>query len=139
MNKKFKKLKSKSCFTLLEIVIVLIIIAVLAASGAIYHLRAIEGGRGKYAEFNLISIYNAQKRYRLNNLQYYGCVATCSDEEVSENLEVDLADNYFIYTITEDGNSFIATATRKDEGDCAEETMTINQDVSEPVKSCSVW
>ena len=139
MNKKFKKLKSKSCFTLLEIVIVLIIVAVLAASGAIYHLRAIEGGRGKYAEFNLISIYNAQKRYRLNNLQYYGCVATCSDEEVSENLEVDLADNYFIYTITEDGNSFIATATRKDEGDCAEETMTINQDVSEPVKSCSVW
>lgn len=138
MNRDIRTLAKKSSVSLLEILLVVVIIGIVAAFAMPGYHRAIEKSRGRHAEFNLMVIYNAQKRYKLDNNEYYACAPGCTNDLILQMLEVDIADPYFTYGITKVGSGFAATATRVG-GDCDNDTMIVNQGGSQPIKGCSVW
>lgn len=129
-------------FSLIELLITIIIIGI-ALSFVIpsYH-RSIERNRAKSAEVNLMSIYNAQKRQRLDTGSYYVCNPPgCTDADIKDDLGVDVRDSYFDYTIqlpTGGGNGYVAVATRE-EGPCVNETMEITDNSGEIDSSCGIW
>jgi len=132
-------LAKKPAVSLLEILLVVAIIGIVVAFAIPGYQRAIEKSRGRHAEFNLMSIYNAQKRYKLDNNQYYSCDPVCTNDLILQTLDVDIADSYFTYNIVVVGIGFTATAKRVGGEFCNGDTMTVNQDSSQPIKGCIVW
>ena len=126
--------------TLLELLVVLVVIGVLAALGMPDFGKSSEKNKGVEAQANLQMIYNAQKRYYLENSQYYGC-KPC--DGMDTDLEVSITGDSFSYEIsasTSPITAFTATAIRSGSGGkCSGQTMSISQE-GEPVsKGCSVW
>ncbi|MCF7908014.1 MAG: prepilin-type N-terminal cleavage/methylation domain-containing protein [Candidatus Omnitrophica bacterium] len=133
------KNKNKS-FSLVEIITVIIILGILAAIASPSYHRMIERSRGKHAEFNLMAVYNAQKRHRLAQKTYYQCVsAPCGSQELEDHLGVYINDPYFNYGIVANTTTFTATATRINSNLCLGATMNVSDSGSEPIKGCDLW
>jgi type IV pilus assembly protein PilE len=123
-------------FTLMEVLIVIIIIGILAVL-TIPSLRdPLERSRAKNAEFNLLAIYSAQKRYFLSERVYFN-----SDdvEAINQNLSIKIDDSNFTYNITKSGSGYVARARRID-GKCQGVNMTILSNNSTVDKrGCPAW
>ncbi len=125
--------------TVLELVVVIMIIGIIAALAIPNLAISLERSRIKEAEFNLMAVYNAEKRFYLYNGSetYYYAAGTNALREINANLSLNLEAKYFQYAITNDGaGGFIARATRLD-GMCKNEQMTVTADNSNITKGCT--
>jgi len=101
-----------------------------------------EKNRAEAASFNLLSIYNAEKRFKLDDdtNQYFACGSPCNITTLNNNLSTYINDNNFTYSIVLDAvEGFRATATRAGGNLCNGSVMTITGTNSEVTKGCSVW
>lgn len=130
--------------TLLELMVVIVIVAILATLGLPNLAIFVERERAKNAEANLMIIYNAEKRYRLDNGEYFpgGAVADTTNK-VNNGLGTYISDPYFTYkitsTIVNKVAGYTATAERGNQGPCAGGTMTVSAASSSVIKNCSKW
>ena len=127
--------------SLAELLLVVIIIGILAVMALPSQGRHIEKNISREAEANLMVIYNAQKRYKLDNDAYYVCTPNCTIDSINENLTLSIADTYFNYSIFpygDDGSGFIANATRK-ERECRDKVMNITHLGGPVQKECPQW
>jgi len=150
----------KKGFSFLELVIVLVIVGIISTLAMPSYAKRIEKSRGKNAEANLISIYNMEKRHKLDNGVYYECVTspcapnficpvTACTTDCSNIINTDLGllirDPYFTYTIATEGiTGYKATATRLATGPCSGSTMTITDGTmaitdGNVIRNCVVW
>jgi len=131
----------KTSFTLVEIVVVIILIAILYSIAIPTHEKLLEKNRAEAASFNLISLYNAEKRYKLDNetAQYFTCGAACDLATLNDTLGVYINDSNFTYGIVPDASGFKATATRAGGNLCSGKTMTVMGSNSEVTKECQAW
>lgn len=129
---------------MMELLIVLVIVGILASLRFSDFGKLNEKNKGVEAEANLYLIYNAQKRYALENEgAYYECDdKPCEGKDIQDNLDIELKGDNFTYEIscfTSPVTGFSATAKR-DGGDlCANQIMTITNDGGEVVKGCPQW
>ena len=131
----------KRALTLIELLMVIIIIGVIAAMAVPNYGRHIEKGKGREAEAILALIYNAQKRYHLDNSAYFVCEPNCTADSINENLDLDVQDTYFNYSIAPYGSGgagYMAIATRRD-GDCRGKNMKITELGGPVEKECPPW
>lgn len=142
----------KKGFSFLELVIVIIIVGIVSALAIPSYAKYTEKSRSKNAEVNLMTIFNMEKRYKLDNGVYYECVTSpcpgficpvtpgCSSNIINAALGLFIRDPYFTYTIAIEGTSgYRVTAKRSDTGICSEKTMTITDTSSVITKNCSAW
>jgi prepilin-type N-terminal cleavage/methylation domain-containing protein len=129
----------KRAFTLLELLVVVIIVGIFVAMAIPNMSSTVEKGRGKNAEFSLMAIYNAQKRYRLRNpsgVFYESNVIN----EINENLSLNIEDAFFVYAIAKNGkDGYKATATRGIDGMCKGQIMYITNEGGKVEKGCRAW
>lgn len=140
----YVRMKGKG-FTLLELLVVVVIIGILGVFALPSMRDPIERSRARNAEFSLISIYSAQKRYLVANRtqSYFACndIPNADDRmrAINENLTLKIDDPYFEYNIRPDGDGYVAWATRKD-GRCVNKNMSVTEDNSTVDKEgCSAW
>ncbi len=134
---------------MMELLIVLVIAGILAALRFSDFGKLNEKNKGVEAEANLYLIYNAQKRYALeNDGQYYACDPNpCNnDSNIYKDLGIEIkTDNpnftYEISYFTSPVTGFSATAKRKAGGGlCDGKIMTIDQAGGEVEKGeCPRW
>ncbi len=117
----------KAGFTIIEIVVVVAIVSILLLAANPGGNRSREPQIGKKGEMDLISIYNAEKSYKLDNTAYTtnladltSTVSTAAFSSISVN-----AMN-FTYVITLPGTGFKVTGTRTGSGICKGKTISIN-------------
>ncbi len=125
--------------TVLELVVVVMIIGIIAALAIPNLSISLERSRIKEAEFNLMAIYNAEKRFYLYNGSetYYYASGANALQGINENLSLNLEAKYFRYAVANNGaGGFIAMATRLD-GMCRNENMTVTADNSNITKGCT--
>ena len=121
--------------------IVVLFLAILAGLALPQYTKAMERGKAKNGESSLETIYNAQKRYKLDNQRYYACEQKpCDAKKMYEALNITLNTTHFDYNIMEvdNGQGYEAEAVRK-EGVCATKKMTMTQENSDIEKECEVW
>ncbi|MBN1912904.1 MAG: hypothetical protein JW788_00735 [Candidatus Omnitrophica bacterium] len=128
--------------SLLEIAIALLIIGIMLVIFP-NQRKSIERHKGKEAEMSLIAIYNAEKRYKLENARYYACDFNCSvngTNMIEKELSLVLNEKNFDYTINSDGASgYLALATRKGGDYCDGMSMMVNESSSNVIKGCEAW
>jgi len=87
-------------FTMLEVLVVVIIIGILAILAVPSTREPVERSRAKRAEFNLLTIYSAQKRYFLAKRLYFVCDNITDPDDrltaINSNLSIKIDDPYFI-------------------------------------------
>ncbi|MCG3176035.1 MAG: hypothetical protein MOGMAGMI_00973 [Candidatus Omnitrophica bacterium] len=123
-------MRNRPGFTLTEVLIAIVVIAVLAGLAVPNFSRTIEQARSNEAVANLNVIRMGQRIYRLNQGRFWpapdGTNSTLGD--INNNLNVDL-DTEFYNTIsvtsTGAGTAFTATASR---GNAGNKQFTIDQD-----------
>ncbi len=121
---------------------VIVIIAILYSITVPTYEKLLEKNRAEAASFNLISLYNAEKRYKLDDAtgQYFTCGATCDSATLNNTLDIYINDSNFTYGIVPDAvNGFKATATRAGGNLCNGKTMTVTGTNSDVTKECQVW
>lgn len=119
---------------MMELLIVLVIVGILASLRFSDFGKLNEKNKGVEAEANLYLIYNAQKRYALENEGIY------TDDK--NDLDITLLEENFTYTIsafTSPVTGFSATAKRNGGDLCADQIMTITHDGGEVAKGCPRW
>ena len=131
-------------FSLIELIIVLVIIGVVALFAVSGYQGYIERMRAKNAEANLLAIYDKQKRYKLDNGNYYACATattSCTLDDINANLNLDLTDSYFSYSIEQVGHSGYRAAARRNANSslCSGQTMTLTEANSDITKNCNYW
>jgi len=116
-------MSDKKGFTLVEIIVAMVIIALLSALAIPGYLASQIQGSAKAAQNNLITIFNAEKNFYLSNIPvgvgataYYCTISTqnttCADNlaDINTNLKLNISDPYFSYSCTDpnsgtDGNN----------------------------------
>lgn len=98
-----------------------------------------EKNKGEKANFNLIAIYNAEKRYKLDQGQYYSCGKPCTAVDINNNLSITINDPHFDYGIIGNATYFEASAIRKQARMCGGKEMTLTNDDSTIAKGCDLW
>jgi prepilin-type N-terminal cleavage/methylation domain-containing protein len=89
------RLKSRSGFTLTEVMIVIAILSVMAGLAVPGYFRAIEQGRANEARTNLNIILMGQKIYRLNNASFWNGGSNATPANIQTNLNVDLTTRHY--------------------------------------------
>ena len=101
-------------FTLIEIIVVLVILAMLSAVALPSYTTMMVQGAANAAQNNLIAIYNAQKTYYLTNGSYY-ISASCPSSDITNinsTLSLSITDSKFTYCCNNtSGFTCIATNT----------------------------
>ncbi|MDE1921524.1 MAG: prepilin-type N-terminal cleavage/methylation domain-containing protein [Candidatus Omnitrophica bacterium] len=91
----------KKGFTLIEMIVVMVIAAVLAAIAIPNFITYMQQGQAKAAQANLIAIYGAQKNYYFNHGSW--CAASCDNlTDINTNLSLNITDSQFQYVCSED-------------------------------------
>ncbi len=104
-------------FTLYEIIIVLVIIAILASMALPNFLRFKEHSLGREAQQHLKLIVEAEKAFHLHKGAYYpGGSATSDINAINSNLSLTLANTTWDYSIRAEQDTFEATAARVGSG-----------------------
>jgi type IV pilus assembly protein PilE len=107
----------KKGFTLIEIIVALVILAILAAVALPNYMTMMTQGAANAAQNNLIAIYNAQKTYYFANAAY--CTSTnsvCNSlASINSTLSLNITDARFTYTCNST-NGFTCTATNISDG-----------------------
>ncbi|MCQ9204699.1 MAG: prepilin-type N-terminal cleavage/methylation domain-containing protein [Omnitrophica bacterium] len=140
MKKKAINTIKRQTFSLLEIMVVLVIMGIVLSFAVPSYQGSIERSKGKIASLTLVSIYNAQKRHKLDNMGVYYICDPCSKQSIKLNLGINIDDKFFDYTITASvTGGFNATATRHDEGLCANEQMFVTEIRGRIGQTCDFW
>ncbi|MDD4954657.1 MAG: hypothetical protein PHP17_01265 [Candidatus Omnitrophica bacterium] len=132
----------KASNTLLEIIVIIAILGIVYAFTIPSHQKLIEKNKAEAANFNLLSIYNAERRYKLDNQnnQYFSCGGTCNINIINNALSTYINDKNFVYGIVLDGaQGFRATARRVGGNLCNGKVITVTGTNSNVVKGCAVW
>ncbi len=97
---------------MLEIIVIVIIVAILASLTLPNFSKTLSKSREKLAISNLKMILNAEKLYRARNDKFFPDSGDEADlEEINENLNLDIEDQYFDYRVEASGQySFKAYA-----------------------------
>lgn len=142
MKKKALHTIRRPTFSLLEIMVVLVIMGIVLSFAVPSYQGSIERSKGRVANFTLVTIYNAEKRFRLNNniAAYYTCDPGCTNQLIKQNLDVNVGDEHFNYIIQVDGDGFRAIATRNS-GACANNRLTITniRGIVNNPDNCRFW
>jgi len=116
---------NKKGFTLIEIIVVLVIVAIMATLAFPSYLNSLQRGAAKASQNNLVAIYNAEKNYYFTNNSYClansaasaACIAQLHDNNCADNLNaincnlsLNIADNYFGYQCVTDATGFSCVA-----------------------------
>ncbi|MBF0122733.1 MAG: type II secretion system protein [Candidatus Omnitrophica bacterium] len=138
-------------FTITEIMVVLIIVGIFSALTFGAFSKKVEIDKRRNAAENLKVIYNMEKRYQLDNGQFFppkdpgdGSCSAATVADINKDLRVFIRDSYFSYSIEGECSGtktmeYRAVATRSD-GPCLGSTITLTQAGSEPVVSaCAGW
>jgi len=117
-------------FTLLELLIVVIVIAILATFAVPQYLTAVERTKASKAKHALSLIAQAQKMYRANEDTYVAVADGGFEAGLGDYVELVDVDNdtdwdYEVAGVAAD--AFTATATRS-AGPNADDTITLDQD-----------
>jgi len=137
-------MKKKPGFTLLELLLVMVIVGITAGIAIYSYPSFAERNIGKEAEVSLKLIYHAQKRHAFDNHgTYFSCAPHCTTELINSNLGIELRQANFTYSIAWRDPSakagFIAEATRKSKGSCANKKMILTDLGGQPEKRCAQW
>ena len=103
-------------FTLIELMVVIIIIAILAGMAVPTFTKSMENAREKEARTTLELIYNAQRMYKIDKKLYATGPGTNGEAftYMSSYIEnPNLKSDYYNFSVTGTTVSFSATATRK--------------------------
>jgi prepilin-type N-terminal cleavage/methylation domain-containing protein len=113
--------RKRNSFTMVEVLIVIIIVAILASMSYPVFRKAIEKSGEKFAKTNLRLILAGENLYRLNYYHYYpkdesGKLSTDVLTDINNYLNLDLKEKKYGYTyeikVTDNGNKFTATAIK---------------------------
>ncbi len=120
---------SKKVFTLTEMIIVVVIIAILAALALPLYRTTVLRARDREAKAMLRLIKEAEKIYRLEYYTYWPCTDTA---DCNADLRLDLPSQHWTYSVpTANQNAFCAQARR------GSSSWRIRHDLDEPeVGSC---
>ncbi len=132
----------KTAFTLIEVVVIIILITILYSIAAPNYEKLLEKNKAESANFNLVSIYNAEKRYKLDSEEnkYFICGAACDLTTLNEGLKLYMHDSNFTYGIVSSAaGGFSVIATRTGGKLCDGKKMTMTGASSDIVKECGVW
>lgn len=120
----------KKSFTLIELIIVVIIVAVLAGYAIPHFVRSVERAKGGKAKHALGLIAQAEKIFRADNGVYIAAVSPNLDSVLNNDVDLKGIDNDISldweYKVEVIGDTFLATATRKD-GPFMNQTISLNQ------------
>jgi len=143
----------KKGFSLIELIVVVAIIAIISSFAMPNYMNYREKLRAGNAEANLLAIYNAEKRYMLDNGTYCANSNGCSENTSGYNLETKMGvfihDANFKYEISPVGSSgpsgevlhYTVEATRYAPSPCAGKKITVSDGSYAPARdaSCSQW
>jgi len=119
----------KKGFTLIELIVVVIIIAILSTFAVPQYLKVVERAKGGKARHNMSLIAQAEKMYRAENDTYINVGAGGANAALGQYVElsdVD-ADTEWTYAVSgASASAFTLTATRAD-GANASETVTLTE------------
>jgi type IV pilus assembly protein PilE len=116
-------------FTLIELIVVVIIIAILASFAVPQYITSIERAKKAKAENALGIIAQAEKMYRAENDTYVNFASGAADATLGSYVELDEVDNDTDWNYAVTGattTAFTATATRSG-GSNNGETVTVDQ------------
>jgi type IV pilus assembly protein PilE len=116
-------------FTLIELIVVVIIIAILASFAVPQYITSIERAKKAKAENALGIIAQAEKMYRAENDTYVNFASGAADATLGSYVELDEVDNDTDWNYQVTGattTAFLATATRSG-GSNNGETVTVDQ------------
>ena len=114
-REKFTLSDSKKGFTLMELLIVIIILAILISLSIPTYQKTIERAKDKEAIANLLLIQAAEKIYKLETNKFYpesGSVTVIGT--INDELRLDLKENIWDYSVEAlgSGSNFLAIADR---------------------------
>jgi type IV pilus assembly protein PilE len=116
-------------FTLIELIVVVIVIAILASFAVPQYITSIERAKKAKAENALGIIAQAEKMYRAENDVYVNFADGAADATLGSYVELDEVDNDTDWDYQVTGattTAFLATATRSG-GSNNGETVTVDQ------------
>lgn len=134
-------------FTLIELIIVIVIVGILAGFAIPQGAKMLERYRANEARTNLSNIWDAERRYHLENRDplgdplYFVCINNpCDLQEIEDALSIIVYGEYFNYSIAsfDPTQGYTAIATRKS-GTCSGETMAINENGTKTQTGCPLW
>ena len=105
------KRDSLTGFTLVEMMVVLIIVAIVATLSALAYYTQVSKGKNNLAQSNLRIICVQEKLHYLDELAYIGAANL---GEVNSALDLGLIDTAFSYSITASTTCFTAQAAKND-------------------------
>lgn len=122
-------IRKESAFTLMEILIAVVVLAVLAGLALPNYFQTVEKARSNEAVGNLNIIRMGERIYRLNNGRYWPNPDATNNTLASINSALNIELNTAYYnalsvTSTGTGTGFTATASR---GNAGAKTFTIDQ------------
>ena len=130
-------LRATRGFTLVELLVVMVVVAILAAVAVPSYRDQVRKGRRAEAHEALMKVQTAQERWRSNNVSYAATVAALGQPATSAS------GNYAISLAAASGTGYTATATAqsKQAGDtaCGAITVVVANNVTTYGPSNACW
>ncbi len=146
---KGQAMRSSSGFTLMELMVVVVIVGIMSSYGIASFTKKLENDRVRKAIENLKVIYNMEKRYKLENGEYFpkktgGSCVQGTIALINAGLGLYMRDPNFSYIVT--GTCAGATTTAynafavRTSGQCKDKTIKLTEAGGEPVVTgCTLW